>query len=366
MECLYPITIRNPRYRNMSNFELTNYCREHYLHEMACTVEYKKDVVTGELSKCLFPPDFLLVVPCGKCPNCRRNLRAGWVGRLLVEIDESRKQGFRPIFATFTFDPEHECATTKDCYTALRRFMDRFRKKYGYRPRYFFATEVSEKGRLHMHGIIFNGSKFGATYDSIRDCWTEGFCWLEECSEKKARYTCKYIAKDFTKDYPDGSPEKYKTRVFTANGVGLNYAKAHHLSFLAEDTMLENCIIIGGSRYPIHPYIKSKLYSDDVKIKLRIRRLARPVLPIRSCGRSFYSYADYLDFINERRRCSDYKPPVFVDRENFYKDALLNKGSYSCSATDFSTLCPPDTDVYDVDDEFFYGIEDQIFDLFNE
>lgn len=322
MACLYPQTIVNPRYRNMSAVELLDYCRRNLREGVTYFMTSDSSHAFPRFDAHLIPAskraasvalpiDYALQIPCGKCPECRRKIRNGWTGRLAAELQTSIRDGFSPIFITLTFRDEYLPQTTKDCYAYLHHFNDAFRKRYGFRLRYAFATDVSPRGRLHLHGILYNITRSQISYELLRNAWRYGFVWIERATIDNAGYVCKYVMK--TPPLPKDevySPLKHKTRMFTSNGVGLAFALEHAVTFLPDDYVVKNFITVGVRNYPIHPYLKQRMYTDDVRLQLRVRRLQEPIFPLRYGSREFYSVSEYIDFIKEKRNRVLYRPEL--------------------------------------------------------
>lgn len=157
----------------------------------------------------------VLLVPtgCGKCIECRKQYANGWKIRLLEEIKNTTEKGY---FVTLTFsnesiikiieqnkeeqkrkssiktrkkinidelegyDVDNEIATQ-----GVRKFLERYRKKYNYSPKHWLITELGHTGtkRIHLHGVIW--CKEGI--ESIRERWNYG--WIYPRSEEEAKKT---------------------------------------------------------------------------------------------------------------------------------------------------------------------------------
>ena len=103
-------------------------------------------------------------VACGKCYECRKKKAREWRIRLAEEIRHNKS-----YFVTLTIDDdnlemlknelgiksvkgnENNIATL-----ALRKFLERCRKKTGKSLKHWCVTELGEdKGRIHLHGLFF-------------------------------------------------------------------------------------------------------------------------------------------------------------------------------------------------------------------
>ena len=158
-------------------------------------------------------------VGCGKCVECAKQKQRNWQIRLLEEIKE-RKDG---QFITLTFSNEQfknlvEGKNTKGrkickppeekgyeldnwiAKTAVRRFLERWRKKYKRSVRHWLVTELGHQGteNIHLHGIIFTDK----SKEEIDKVWEYGYTWNEsekrKVGEDTVNYIIKYIGKNIS------------------------------------------------------------------------------------------------------------------------------------------------------------------------
>lgn len=152
-----------------------------------------------------------VVVPCGKCMQCRARHARDWKVRL---YHHSITEG-DSLFVTLTYDDEHMDSPHLD-YRHFQLFMKRFRRKFPNRKISFFvAGEYGSKTfRRHFHCIIFGvdlkevKTKFLCTSrkdkhvkiwtsDIISNCWdNRGFVSVSRISQGDYRafgYVAGYI-----------------------------------------------------------------------------------------------------------------------------------------------------------------------------
>jgi hypothetical protein len=137
--CLYPKLVDNPK--------------------------YKANKKNGGVIPPIHDKRVLLVpVGCGKCIECRKQKKREWQVRLLEDI-KTNKNG---KFVTLTFDRESleklqdDVGYISDNYVqnnavatlGVRRFLERWRKKYKKSVRHWLVTELGHTGteRIHLHG----------------------------------------------------------------------------------------------------------------------------------------------------------------------------------------------------------------------
>lgn len=258
--CLYPTLIKNPKYKpNKKNGGIIP------------AVNDKR----------------LLYVPigCQECIECRRQKANNWKVRLLEDI----KHNTNGKFITLTFSEEsltqldNEISEKLKGYDrdnaiatrAIRKFYQRWRKKYKKPPRYWVVTELGKTNteRIHLHGIIWTDTP----KDIVQQLWKYGNMgwqktWQQEnnyVSEKSIGYLIKYVTKK------DTSHQNYKSIVLTSNGIGKQFTdslRAKENAYKPTDTntsyRLEN-----GLKMALPIYYKNKLYTDEQKESLWIEQL---------------------------------------------------------------------------------------------
>lgn len=300
--CLFPRSIINRRYAHMTPSQLSAYCKA-YLPSDAYTVgrlPFESETLptrrySKELVSTLIPLDYVLHVPCGKCPACRANLRNGWSARLLQELDSHTKLGRHSLFLTLTFDEESLSAFKDDPYVPLRRFIDLLRKKCGTRPRYFFITELGGKTkRLHFHGILFGVSRSQLSFDFMHHAWKCGHSWIGYVNDRTCNYITKYLLKDCLDSIEDSTGNPFRPSIYCSNGLGLSYVNAESIEYHINGFDPIFYITRNGRRYPLHPYYRNKLFSDDVRLCFVINRASQPLLPVLFQGKLYHDYASYL------------------------------------------------------------------------
>ena len=113
-----------------------------------------------------------VAVGCGECMECRKKKANEWAVRLKEEM---RSQKMKAYFLTWTFNEQSLCDLKKVlrdegcmydgwklenevCRLAMRRYLERWRKKYKKSLRHWCVTEKGQTNteRIHMHGIVWN------------------------------------------------------------------------------------------------------------------------------------------------------------------------------------------------------------------
>lgn len=253
--CLYPKLVKNPKYR------------------------------PNKKNKGIVPPhcdDRVLMVPvgCKKCIECRKQKAREWNVRLLEEI-RSNKNG---VFVSLTLSNEsirelNEGIEGLEGYErdneiaikAVRRFLERWRKKYKKSIRHWLITELGHKGteNIHLHGIMFTDHK-----EDIDKIWNYGWVYKGySCHEKTVNYTTKYVTK-LDKDH-----KEYMPRILTSAGIGSNYinrpdAKRNEYNKHTNETN-ERYTDRKGFKKALPIYYRNKIYTEDEREILWLEKLDR-------------------------------------------------------------------------------------------
>lgn len=280
MQCLTPVTIRNPQY--MSD------------HSNSKT--------------------FFLNVPCGHCAACLANRANQWTFRIEKELDVSSSA----YFVTLTYDddhlpllhpdgsysrfPDHEWNSPNDCVVSVCRrdvqlFMKRLRKTTKSSLKYFLTSEYGELfGRPHYHLILFN-------YDqdpvNLELSWRNGFVKFGTVTPGSIRYVTKYFVTP-QEVIPKGSLKPFS---LCSKGIGLSYLSPSMVSYIESHIDRPYLLDSDGRKVSFPRYFRKKL-----PFALDLKNTAQDLV------QSFYDY--YSDSVVSARRFNS-----FVDARNW----LFNK-----------------------------------------
>ena len=250
--CLYPRIVNNPKYQSNKK---------------------NKGVVPTMTDKRVA----MLPVGCGKCMECRKQKANEWIVRLNEEVRENKNGKF----VTLTFSEETRIKTEKEIIgldgyeldnevakVCVNRFRERWRKKYGKKPRMWLITELGGNGteRIHLHGIIWTDEN----KEAIEERWRYGSTWVGKwVNGDTIGYIVKYLSKG------DIKHKEYKPKMFYSNGLGRGYterADAKNNKYKKGDTK-EYYRDRKGFKKAIPVYWRNKIYSDEEKEKLWIEKL---------------------------------------------------------------------------------------------
>lgn len=227
----------------------------------------------------------VLYVPvgCGKCMECLKKKSREWQVRLQEEIKNDRKG----IFVTLTFSNESIQELSEGiklegyeldneiARLGVRRFLERWRKKYKKSVKHWLVTELGHQGteNIHLHGIIFTDKG-----NSIEDIWQYGYTWQSDknngfVNEQTINYIIKYTNKI------DKQHQYYKSLILTSAGIGKDYVKSSNSKnnkYNGNNTK-EFYKSRKGNKLSLPIYYRNKIYTDEEKEKLWIQKLEEKV-----------------------------------------------------------------------------------------
>lgn len=203
-------------------------------------------------------------IDCGNCYQCRKKAYNNWRIRLLEEFKEdlSEKQ-----FVTLSFSPEslqklmaesglEECNAIATL--AMRRFLERWRKKYKKSVKHWFVTELGKENseRIHMHGILWTDK----SAKEVSKIWQYGNAdFGYKCDGSTITYISKYMLKVDTK-HPG-----FKSIVLTSPGIGKIYVERTGRINNAYQKDKTNLLYreTNGTETGLPQYYKRKLFSES-------------------------------------------------------------------------------------------------------
>lgn len=249
--CLYPRLIRNRKY-----------------------TETKKN--GGNIPPIQDKRVLMVPVGCGKCIECKKQKARNWQVRLQEDIRVNKNAKF----VTYTFS-EHELQKLDNeikglsgyardneiCRIAIRRYTERWRKKYGKTLRHWLVTELGHANteRVHMHGIVWTDK-----VKDIGDIWKYGKIWIGEyVNAKTINYIVKYVNK------VDASHKMYNSKIFTSQGIGKEYVNrrdSQRNKYKKEKT-IETYKTREGVELALPVYYRNKIYNEDERERLWLEKL---------------------------------------------------------------------------------------------
>jgi hypothetical protein len=220
---------------------------------------------------------------CGKCMECRRQKSREWQVRLHEEI---RNNDTKCHFVTMTYSEEelqkldneidqklsgynrdNEIATL-----SVRRFTERWRKKYKKTIRHWLVTELgtTRTERLHIHGIVWTKEK-----QDIEPIWKYGGVWFGDyVNEKTINYIIKYLNKS------DKVHKEYKPKMYVSQGIGKGYLKRKDKdknTYKENEETDETYRTRQGLKLALPIYYRNYIYNEEEREKLWIEKLNKQI-----------------------------------------------------------------------------------------
>lgn len=229
----------------------------------------------------------VIPVGCGDCMECRKQRANGWSVRLKEEIRNSKLKAY---FMTWTFSDESMLQLISDlrekgclydgykldneiCTIAMRRYLGRWKKKYGKSLRHWAISELGQTNseRVHMHGIVWTDED----KEDIVEKWSYGFCDIGK--KGVGEDSCGYLVKYMTK--VDERHREFKSKVLTSPGIGRGYLDRRDSKlnrFKGKETN-EEYRDRKGFKAGLPMYYRLKLWDDDEREELWMNKLDEEV-----------------------------------------------------------------------------------------
>lgn len=207
-----------------------------------------------------------IIVPCGKCPECRRRRIAGWTHRLLQED----KKAISAFFLTLTYDVDH-VPITKNKFLTLKKhdlqcFIKRLRKMQKTKIIYFACGEYGgQKKRPHYHMILFNLEKDQYAVEA----WTLDKKLIGELkfgtvTGSSIAYTLKYMDKPSVVPQFKNDDREKEFQVMS-KGIGASYISEKSINWHNADKLNRMFVPISDYKVSMPRYYKEKLYHTTVR-----------------------------------------------------------------------------------------------------
>lgn len=224
----------------------------------------------------------LVPVGCGKCMECVKKKGREWQIRLNEEVYNDNKA----LFVTLTFSNESIKALNKEIDSkiqgyerdnyiaklAVRRFLERWRKKFKKSVKHWLVTELGHNGteNVHLHGLLWTNE----TEKTVNDIWQYGYIWTNEknggvIGSKVVNYITKYCNKI------DEKHKLYKPKILTSQGIGKNYINrqnAYNNKYNGKNTK-EYYKTSSGHKMALPMYYRNKLYNEEERLNLWMNKL---------------------------------------------------------------------------------------------
>ena len=249
--CLYPRLIQNRKY-----------------------IKNKKN--GGDIPPIMDRRVLMVPVGCGKCIECKKQRARNWQVRLQEDIRFNANSKF--VTLTFTeielqkLDNEIKGLSGYDrdneiCRLAIRRYTERWRKKYGKTLRHWLVTELGQERteRVHIHGLVWTEN-----VKDIKKIWKYGKVWIGDyVNAKTINYIVKYVNK------ADEKHKEYNSKIFVSKGIGKQYLERvdSKRNIYKKDKTIETYKTKTGLEMALPIYYRNKIYNEDQREALWLEKL---------------------------------------------------------------------------------------------
>lgn len=220
-----------------------------------------------------------LYVPigCGECYECRRQKAQQWRVRMLEEIKVQKYKYF--VTLTFSNDELEKLAnelgimpdSNAVATLAVRRMLERYRKKYKVSCRHWLITELGHENteRIHLHGILMPEHEL--TNEELTNLWKYGRTDIGEyCNERTINYIVKYVTKI------DTDHKNFKSVILCSAGLGSNFINRYDVQALykyKKGETPEYYKLNDGNKVALPIYYRNKLFSHEERDEMWTDRL---------------------------------------------------------------------------------------------
>jgi hypothetical protein len=216
-----------------------------------------------------------VLVPCGKCYNCKRRLASSWSLRVV----EESKLAHTAVFLTLTYNNENLPISKFGYHTLVKKdlqnFFKRLRKLHGSDHKTIRYFAVGEYGghtkRPHYHIILFN-----ANFIHVQSAWSLngkeiGFVHYGfDVQEEAAGYTVKYISKTCYIGKNQQIDDRQPNFRLMSKGIGKNYFDNPKIVQWHKNNPTDRVYVPlkGGKKAPMPRYYKDKIFNESEKEKI--------------------------------------------------------------------------------------------------
>lgn len=246
-----------------------------------------------------------ILVPCGRCPACRRRKQNEWAFRIMEEAKFSRLTAF----VTLTYDDNNLVYSDSGIPTLDPKRLQKFFKdlRYNFSFRYFACGEYGDHfDRPHYHFVLFTNDNLSLAEieEFIVKRWPDGFVKVESpVSAGRAKYCAKYSMKQVGFDYQDVVPPF--ARMSRRPGIGKQFLDSINVDRFRQ---LQQWHVhdYQGTPYTLPRYYKERIYSKDEieqhSLLLERVKFAQDDI-VASRFENYHDYSQYMaDVINNRER----------------------------------------------------------------
>ena len=170
---------------------------------------------------------------------------------------------------------------------AVKRFRERWRKKYGESIQHWLVTERGHKGteRVHLHGILWQNDvgvkptmsrkgKEAKSNDEYSRKWKYGYVFTgDRCNNTTANYITKYITK------ADKKHKEYRARIMCTPGIGKEWITKLNIRDSKEEYEINERKIVrrnNGFLQKMPKYYQEKVWNKEEREEHWLKNIEKP------------------------------------------------------------------------------------------
>lgn len=256
---------------------------------------------------------------CGQCLPCRINKARVWTHRIMLENQCCGES----CFVTLTYADEFLPSPPNVSKPELQKYLKRLRYEYDLPFRYFAVGEYgSASWRPHYHLALFGIDGSDAEYLNSK-CWTKGFNYCGDITERSARYISGYVVKGLKGEDAAkfGKTPEFMLSSRKGGGLGRNAVKVVAENVKCSPYLKKENIYsfqYGKNRHrPLGRYLKDKFAEDlgltEEEKRLNWYRQHEEIYQSMGDDEAF-SYAEMVDKDKQRRLNMETKANIFRKR----------------------------------------------------
>lgn len=241
------------------------------------------------------------IVPCGKCPECKKRKQLEWIFRLKVQLKHSKNA----FFTTLTYENPPESFNGYKTFDSSdhQKFIKRLRKhaqSQNLASKNFKYYSVSEYGtkteRPHFHQILFNLPEELSNKDLFAAIWGKGLVDIQIANHNAIAYVTGYLLNKVhlreTTDVPKDEDDRLPEKAWMSKGLGKDFLSERVIEFYNKKR-LPFIFEEGGKKTTIPRYYKDKIF-NDLERKIVALNAQRYALQNSPKWQSFQHELDYI------------------------------------------------------------------------
>lgn len=253
--------------------------------------------------------------------ECRKQKARNWQ----VRLSEQVKQMGNGKFITLTFSNESYIKLAEEipnlegyplenaiATLAVRRFLERWRKKYKKSVLHWLITELGQRGteNIHLHGILWTD----VNGEDVQALWQYGHIWRGyETEPKKNGWSTKLYVNQATVNYitkyifkTDEKHKNYVPKILTSQGIGSGYENSYNATrnmYQGKNTN-ETYRTANGQKTALPTYYRNKLYTEEEREKLWLNQLDQNKRYVMGIEVAADDYKTYMKLLKAARQKS--------------------------------------------------------------